>query len=344
MRQFKRVMTATATLLLVAGCGGGGGDSGDAAGGVGGGSATASPLKITTTNAPAAAANALANVDNPAPTTALDAAMAVKAGHGGHGGSAALQVLRTALTLPRPTASAGVQPKVAVNEVLTCEQGGTVRVSGEISSGDALVAGDNFTLVATACRTVVDGTSSTVDGTLSFNVQSGSAGSTFPAQAEFSLRATDLRVVTSTATVTATGDLQASWTASSATRQQYAFTGTEFGTTLVQSGVTRSVKWRNYRHVLAIDGSQSTITMQATIETQDSSLGGDSLLSYELSTPTPVVHSGGSTTGELRVVGSQSVMLVRLSAPDVATLLVDGNGDGVFEQTLTRRLVDLRAL
>ncbi|TFY99905.1 hypothetical protein [Ramlibacter rhizophilus] len=335
------VLSVAACALLLAACGGGGGSGGAGSGGIGGSSAA--PLKITEANAKPVAASALENVASEGTGSTADLVSGLKGLGIGGAASPTLQVVRSASTLAGLAAKrAGLSTtKAAVDESVACPQGGTLRVSGNVADGETLVAGDQVNLIATGCRMLVDGELQTLDGGLSLTVRSGSFASSYPAQAELALVATSLRTSTPQYVVEADGDLLATWSASAATRESFVFSGTRFTSSLTMSGQTRSITWRDWRQSVAVDGAQTTLALAAAIEATDGRLGS-APVSYTLTTPVALVQVGSGLSGELKVTGGGSALLLRLVAPDSATLLVDANGDGAYERTLAGTQTELR--
>ena len=87
------------------------------------------------------------------------------------------------------------------------------------------------------------------------------------------------------------------------------------------------------------------MNLSATVQTNNSRLGA-SPVSYSISTPTAItVNSAGAiTAGAIKVIGSNSSLLLTVTSSDSFSLQVDTNGDGSYESTSTVTRSQLQAL
>jgi hypothetical protein len=329
-------------LLLLAACGGGGGD---------GGSSTAQPvqLAVTTTNAQPVAADALQTSGTTgvgATGAALVTGVQVEAASGG---AAPLQLAGAARHLlgmvpPAPALATAA----TISQSATCTGGGTVSISGNVASSSQLSTGDQITITANACSEVVDGTSERLDGTLSITVLAGPFNATstsFPKSVQLRIVAQRFSLVQGGQTTVSDGDLQISVVQSSSTVASTTLSAAVLSSTVSTASSSRQQTLRNYSQKIDQTSTQSVVTVSATVETNNTRLGGGTLVSYGLSTPAPLTlnASGAYTGGSLRVTGAASGLLLTVNGTDTFILQVDANGDGIFESNSTVTRAQLNA-
>lgn len=323
--------------LLLAACGGGGGGSGS-------GGSTAQPLSLTTTNAKPAAADALDNAltgVSSANASLIDALKSQSvAGSAGIPG-----LMQSATALARLVPATG-GTKAAINETANCPLGGSVVAVGNIASDSGFVAGDALSLSAFNCMLTVDGSTATLNGALSFAVNSGSVTTFYPFTAGISFTAINFRTQVGTDSVTVTGDQQLAWNATNATNQTLQSSGTSYNLSATVGGKTRSSIWRNYQQTVTLAGTQVTSSLSTQVESVNSRLGSTPV-TYQVTTPAALV---GSTTnddvssGSLLVTGDRSALLITFTGTNTVDLLVDANGDNTYEQTLPSTMDELATL
>jgi hypothetical protein len=335
---------ALASAIVVASCGGGGGDSGTGTGGL---SSATPQIAITESNARAVSANALDATQNTAATrgaTGLPVGVQVNGG----GAPGTLAVITQVVQLARTSAIArGLPTAIAIDETGACPLGGTISVSGRVASNAALGPGDAVSITTNNCIVSAGGSALQLNGQLSISVVSGSISGTLPFHVVIATTATNLSVSANGVTAVANGDARLDWTASTATVQTIASSGTTMSSRETINGSTHTTVLRNYSQQLTINGSIATGTLAATVET-DSSRLGNGTTSYSISTPTPVVWNLATriaSAGVVRVVGANNSQLLLTVNPDTtATIQIDANGDGAFERTITTTAAELASL
>lgn len=326
---------------LLAGCGGGGGGGGVA-------------LQPTSAAAPAAVqiteANAL-----PVGAHAVETAQDTSTSQGTVGLLGGVQVESAAqqhqplpwLLAQVARAAAGTAPTalatgISVDQTESCDAGGSIRVSGNVSSSSGLSRGDNVQMRATACVMRVGSITMTIDGSMSFAVTDGflPASGNPPFRVVLSVITDGLAVREGTTSVTSTGDASLDWTEAST------------GTTLVATGNAltsrvggRGSTLRNYRQTVLTSGDSIRGSVSGTVET-DSTRIGPGGGSYTLATLTDLQWRAldpSPTAGVLGVTGAAGSQLRITFAAGSATVTVDANGDGTFERTFTTTAADLRS-
>jgi hypothetical protein len=337
-RVLRAGVSCGAALALLA-CGGGGG---------GGGGAPSVPaatgLVITSANAPAVAAEAVET------STSTDAASAagqfvtgvqVDAGSGGGHPQLLAGAARTLLARPRTTGP--VAAGAVVSEA--CSGGGTVTVDANTSGASFLVAGDSLSIRASNCVESVDGTTMVLNGSMSIAITSGS----YDPNSLVYPKSVTMRIVSSNfsagvsggATEVFDGDLTLALTENSATTGSLTATAAS----LTSSTGSHRITLSDYRLQAAQTSTGSTLSVTTNVVTNNARLGSTPVR-YSLATETPVAvsSSGAVTAGSIRVSGTQSSMLLLVTATDTFSLQVDTNGDGTADSTRAVTLADLRAL
>lgn len=335
MRTIHYALGAVLGVSLLAGCGGGGGG--------GGGGPTA--VVITQSSATAVGAHALENAQN---TTATESGGGLLTGvqvqTGGTPSYAASVRALTKLVQTQPQSS--IATGVAFTETVPCDAGGTVTYSGNLSGGDALVAGDTLTMTGNSCQMNIDGTIATMNGSFSMTVVSGSLGDTLPFHIVLATSASNFSVSAGGEAEVFNGDMQLDWTATTTTAETLVATGSSFTTQLTSGSASFTSTWKTYTQTLAYNGSTVTGSLNGTVETTSTKLGSAGG-SYQISTPTPLVwnsDTGAVTAGQVRVVGaSNSTLLLTVTGTDTFSLQVDADGNGTYEVTLTVTAAQLQA-
>jgi hypothetical protein len=221
-------------------------------------------------------------------------------------------------------------------------------VVGDIASGSGLTAGDNFSITASGCREPVDGQTSTMSGSFSVTVASGSldAGTPFPRRVVMGIRLASFGVAVDGESTTSTGDMNFDLTETGIDRSDVVLTGTSLASTVTRASGSRSVTMRNYRQAASVNPASTSFSVVADFETNNPRLGA-APVSYHVTMPAPIVVanvSGEVTSGSLRVDGDKSALLLTTTAPSSFSLQVDANGDGSFESGTTTTLGELRGL
>lgn len=331
--------------FLLAACGGGGGGGGtgstpiDASG--------PQSVAITETNAKPVAANALDAAQN---TSATRGANGVPVGVQVDSGTAATQLewIAQAARFAASSFSAGQLPVgVSVNQTVNCRLGGTMAISGNVSSASGLSQGDSFTITTSNCGLVAGTTTMVMSGQMQVTIASGFIGTTLPFHVVMQTTATNLTVTSGGITVVANGDSRLDWSATSASSQTLAATGARMTNAETISGLSHTTTMRNYSQSITINGASLTGSLQATVETTSSRIGATPV-QYTISTPTPVTWNSGTraaTGGVIKVMGAaNSQLLLTINSDGTATIQIDANGDGTFEKTITTNTAELAGL
>jgi hypothetical protein len=330
--------------VLATGCGGGGGGGGDA--GTGGG--TPAAVQITQANARPVGAHASDSVQNTNATqgsTGLITGVQVE-GPAGGGSPATLLLAQVARSIARHGSAGALATGVAVSESVACDGGrGTISITGTLADENRLAAGDTLTTTASNCATFINGQGVTLDGAMSLTVTSGEVAEAFPFHVVMRVVATHLSITAGGVTTRSHGDLTLDWTASSSSTQTLVATGTSLTHGTTASGVSRSTTWKNFRQSVGIAAANVTSSLSAAVET-DSARLGSSGGSYTISTPTALswnTATGVPTAGVVLATGAANSQLRITFGAGGATLQVDANGDGNFEDTLNSTAAELRS-
>lgn len=336
-----RLFALAPLAVLLAACGGGGDSGSD-----GGGPAPVG-LAITSTNATAAAGDGLTNSTN---TAAAQAGAGVVTG---------VQVEETAAIAPPPAlaivalarkaAAAGLPANlvtgVAIDQTVNCTGGGTMRVTGNVQSGNGLTAGDQITVSAANCRETVEGAMTTMNGAMQLQIVSGSVGSTFPFQVTMQTTTQNFSVAAGTTSTRTNGDMRMALSATSATLVSMVNTGDSIATAVTGTAGSLTATWKNYRQEISTTATTVTTALGAVIETRNSRIGSGTVR-YTLTTPTHFVSSTNGTisAGVLQMVGVNSQLRLSVTAANTFSLQVDADGNGTYESTSTKTLAELGAL
>ena len=335
-----RVGASCGAALALLACGGGGGGGGDAPS-----APSATGLVITSANAPSVAAEA------PETSTSTDAASAagqfvtgVQVDAGSGGGShpqllaGAARPLLAGPRTPGPAAAGAV-----VSEA--CSGGGTVTVDATTSGAPYTVAGDSLSISASQCVESVDGATIVMNGSMSIAITSGSydPGSlVYPKSVTMRIVASNFSTgIPGGPTEVFDGDLTLALTETGTTTGSLTATAASLTSTVGSARITLS----DYRLQAAQTSTGSTLSVSAQVETNNARLGSTAVR-YGLATETPVAvsSSGAVTAGSIRVSGTNSSLLLLVTATDTFSLQVDTNGDGTADSTRAITLADLQAL
>jgi hypothetical protein len=336
--------------MFVAACGGGGGGGTpaasagrDTAGGAPWGTATA--LAVTTSNAPALAAEAMEVATN---TDAADAGglspVGVEiSGTGGIAGTGPKRLADAARKLLAKAQGSGtLVTGVAAQQA--CSLGGTLTVDGSSSGSAVLSAGFWAEMIASNC-TEGDGVDNVVmNGRIKMSVVSGSydpASTVYPKSFTMRIETTNFTVSGGGESEKFNGDLTVAFTETSEFAGSIAMTANS----LTSEIGSHTVFMSNYSLSVQEDGSSSTMTITASVQTDNSRLGS-SPVSYSITTVTPLTVSstGVVSAGSIKVTGAGSTLLLTVTDSDTFSLQVDTNGDGSYDDTSTVTRSQLQAL
>lgn len=335
------VLGLVASLFLAA-CGGGGGGGETPI-------STAPPLvAVTESNA------------KPLAASAIDAVQNTSAAQGGTGIILGVQLQadasrrtdkflvmaaaarRAAASVPAPPLSTGV----AIDVTEPCELGGSITMTGNVSSQSALTAGDSIGLMANGCVENVNGVVTTLSGRMSITFVSGSI-TTVPFHVVIDVRATDLSIASGGTTEVASGDARLDWSTASSTSQTLTATGSSMSNRITTGSAIRTTTLKNYTQGVAVNGAAVTSSLSAGVETSSTALGPNGG-SYTVSTPLAMAWNSDTqvvTAGVVKVTGAAgSQLLVTAGSNNAVTLQVDANGDGTFEKSVSSTFAELKAL
>jgi hypothetical protein len=339
--------------MVLAACGGGGGGGGDdgGGGGTGGGQTPAveSTLVVSGGNAKPAAADALDAATN---GTAAGASAGLVTGvqvSPAAGGAVTPSLSSVAFKLATLAAN---RPAVAVGAVIsprteTCEMGGTITVSGNLSGGSSLVAGDSLDLITSNCMVNLASGMTTLNGKLRIAVASGTfnpASTSYPKAITLRLTATNLSIVTGPdVTNVTTGDMKIELNQTSASHAFTTLSGKTLTNTWSHDSVSRSSSLRGYRVQQESFDSQIWSDIQASVVVTNPRIGTDVV--YQLSTPTRLVTDYSLVLrGSIKVTGVKSGLLLTVAEIGRFDLQVDADGDGTYATSTAVGDADLRDL
>lgn len=332
-------------VMLLAACGGGG-DGGGGAAPPATQTPTAGQLVVTDSNAQAVAAEVLETSTN------IDAAQigtGIVTGVQVDGGGAANAVVLSQVARDLMSKSTGTALATGATVTRNCQFGGTLVVTDTSASSTVAQAGDQFSVVATNCLDPLGNTGTQVllNGSMTLKVLSGtfdSTSSTFPKNVTLQLIASNFAVTQAGVKSTANGDLTMDISETSASDSTLLLKATSLSTSVEKSGVSHTITLKNYTHAVAQTSTQATVSITATVESNNPRLGSG-VFNYQLSTLSPVViTSSGYTAGSLKVVASHSGLQLGVGPTNNFSLQVDTNGDGGFETTTSVTRAQLEAL
>ena len=332
-RALRAGLVCVPALALVA-CGGCGGGGSSAPTTTSGSSSTAvGAVVITTSNAQAVAAEALAASTN---TDAAAAGSAFVTGVQVNGGSGPNPMLlaKAAQSLVTKPSAGPLATGVATTQA--CTVSGTITTDVTTSGSNALVAGDSFQFTANNCTERIDSTTTMVmNGSMSISIVSGSydpAATTYPKSITMRIVSNNFSIKSGTESETFNGDLTMSLTEDSATSATVKLSSSSLTSTIG----THTVTLTDYSVQASESSSGSTLSVKGTVQTNNTRLASTAV-TYTITTITPLAVSstGAMTAGAIKVVGSNSGLLLTVTSSDTFSLQVDTNGDGTYDSTST---------
>jgi hypothetical protein len=334
--------------LVLAACGGGGGGGGDDGGG-GGTPALESTLVVSDGNAKPVAADGLDATSNGAAVSAGGGLITgVQVSPSAPGGVVAPSLPSVAFKLATMAAN---RPAVAAGVVITpqtevCALGGTITVSGNVSGGSSLVAGDTLSITANNCTETVDYAATTLNGSLRIDISRGRFdpnSTSYPKSITMQLTASNLAMDRLGVVNVSTGDMKIELNQTSASTAVTTLSGNSLTNTWSHDTVTRSSSLRGYRIRQESFGSQLTTNIQASVVSSHPLIGTDVV--YQVSTPRPLITDLALVvSGSIKVTGVDSGLLLTITTVDNFTLEVDADGDGTYETSTTTTTAELRGL
>jgi hypothetical protein len=341
---FGAIALVPALALVLSACGGGGGGGGGGTTGV-----TPQPtqaLSINETNAKPVSANALDTAQNTSATGGVASPLGVQV-DAGNGSAPTLQAIAEAARFASSAFAASTLPRgVAINRSNVCPMGGSITINGNVAGSTGFSAGDSFTLTMANCGMQLDASTAVMNGSITMTVAAGSL-TDVPFHVVLAVTVTNLSVTTGGVSVVTNGDTRLDWTSNSITSETLIASGNSMSTRETINGATHTTTVSNFSQTLVINGNTNTSTMSGTVETDSSKLGSG-VVSYTISTPTPVSWdstTNRATAGVIKVVGANnSQVLVTINGDSSVTIQLDANGDGVYEKTITSTTAELAGL
>jgi len=227
--------------------------------------------------------------------------------------------------------------------VQACSQGGSIEVTiNDANSSQALDAGDSMSLKATACREQ----NVTLDGAMDYTMKavSGTFGSTVYS-ATVAVKLSNLRVSSSTGTVSGQGEFQMTISATGSSSTSVAMSIPSFVTSGTASGSSFQSTITGFS--LNVSTAPNGVGYRSTT-TFGGTLNSTALESRDITVSTPVALVQDSTrgypsSGQVLAKGATGSQ-VRVTAQGDGKALVelDANGDNVFETSTQKNWADLK--
>lgn len=339
-----RTAAVCVAALLLAACGGGGGDAAPAEQPAAGVQAVA----ITTSNQKAVAADALdtaTNISAASAGTSFVTGAQVQGDAGATLGSPAQLAAAARTFVSMAPKGPATVTGVAVNESVNCALGGTISMTGDLAGGNAIVAGDTLTLTASNCKTTVEGVTTTMNGSMTLRVASGSYRTdvqVYPQHVVLSLTARSFSMEANGVTNTSNGDLQLDLNEQSSSSADIVLSGKQLANSVATSAGTRTGTLKDYRQTIARALDVVSMGVSATVEATNGRLG---TVSYQVSTPVGLGMTAGKfDSGSLLVAGNKSALLVTVTGVNTFKLDLDSDGNGTYDASTTATLDELKAL
>lgn len=339
------VALSLASLGFLAACGGGGGG-----GGTGSTPINSAPpqVAITEANAKPVAANAMDSAQNlsAAQSGSLVTGVEVQA-DGGAGYAFALSDAARVLGARAAARIPALATAATIDTTEPCTFGGTARLTGTVANPNVLSAGDTITVSATNCVENVGGVTSTMNGSMTIGIASGTIGSTLPLHVVMNLTLNNLTIASGGVTTAGTGDIRLDLTVNSSVSESMVASGTSLSNSVTSAGVTRTTTLKNYSQTVTLNGTTATSALSATVQSNSTRLGTTGG-SYTVTTTTPVVWNTAThavTAGAIKVVGaSGSQLIATVGASNTVTIQLDANGDNTYEKSITSSIAELGGL
>jgi hypothetical protein len=321
--RLSRGVVVAAGAAVLAACGGGGG-----------GGITSTPAEITAGNAEPITAEVLRSIDIAATLGPVSTDATIGSGGGAGGAQAQRLAGSSRRSIQRATTLEAFGP-----DTFSCDEGGTVRISGDIADFDTLSAGDVINATFTNCN---DGVGDVISGGLRLvvvqavvvDIDLGLFDATFDATF------TNLRITTDGETFAGDGtarlaiDTRQSPEESTISGEQFRFTAASDEYTLTDFVVTLLVN-------LPGQPGASSVTATGTLDSTD--IDGR----VDFVTVLPFVTDGTEypADGTLDILGADDAR-IRVTVIDAANLelAVDTNGDDITDVTIPTTWVALEAL
>lgn len=313
-------------LVLLTACGGGGG----------GGDEPATGLVITNANSQTVAAEAVNTASSTDVAAGAGFVVGVQVNEGARGANPLLLARAARQLVAKAPASGALATGVVAGDPQPCTNGGSVTISVATSGTSIPTAGDSLQITASNCTEGTGADAIIMNGTIAINILSGSYDSestVYPKNLTMRIVAQGFSVNSGGETEAFSGDVTIGITEDSATSASLTITATALTSNL---GGSHSLTLKNYTLSATETSSGTTVTMSATVETTNSSLGSGRF-SYTVATVTPLTVSstGVITGGSIKVTGSGSSLLLSVTSSDSFFLDVDANGDSAYETRTT---------
>lgn len=307
------------------------------------------PLAVTETNAKAAATNAYINVvtsavlgeslvyDDIAKVGTVATTPATRQNTSGLLMRFAGLMRTNARSASGPLKSTWVEANDTLHPVsytIQCEAGGTIDVQGTLAVDGSLTKGDRLVTKATNCRESLDEPDTVLNGELALEVVDATK-STLVIRFE----ATAFQYRTLNSVLTMTGDARIDLQNSSTSRT-VVLSGKSLAFTATLGTRQREMHWRGYRQSAVMSDMGLSRTLEASVETRDSALGGLPV-TYTVSTPEAL---GGveSTSGRMHVRGVGDLVLS--FSGEAIKLDIDKDANGTMDATVMMGRNEMRSL
>lgn len=316
--------------MLLAACGGGGGGGGDEG-------SQASAVVITEANAQAVSADALDASTNLGAAGDPGVVLGVQVQGAAASNPTRLAAVARRLAAMAPTTA--LATGVAVNETLACDSG-SINVSGDVSGGTALVAGDRLTFNASSC--VIE--DMRLNGSMTINVTRGPYdpdSMVYPKRVSMTISARNFSLLQGGVTTSSTGAMELALDETNATTSTSVVTITA----MTNKVGNRSTTLKDYTQTATVSGDVVSVEASGTVESENSRLGSG-VKRYTIRTIAPLTTTAGAfTSGTLEAAGGSATKLrLVVSASDTFTLQMDLDGNGSFEKSDTATRAELEDL
>lgn len=214
---------------------------------------------------------------------------------------------------------------VSVTDTEPCSGGGSVTISGNLSSEDNPTPGDTITLSANSCR---EG-GATINGSMALRVLSvsGSFGG-YPFSMAMEATTSDFRGTTGSTTLQSSGSITVQVSQSNFNTESMSVTIPSMTSTRTTAGKTETFQYVNYKLETSVRGSTVSMTMNGGLTVP--SLGGNLVT---IQTGQPFVSTTGYPTSGVATATIASGGKMRFTANSDSRVLIelDAANDGAYE-------------
>lgn len=214
---------------------------------------------------------------------------------------------------------------VTRTETEPCSGGGSVTISGNLSSEDNLTPGDSISLSANSCRE--DGV--TINGSMNIRVLSVSGNiDSYPFSVTMEVSTNDFRATSGSTSFQSSGSITMQISQSNFSTGSMSVTIPSMTSTRTATGKTETFQYVNYRQEMSVRGSTVSMTMNGGLTVP--SLGGNLVT---IQTLQPFVSTTGYPTSGVATATTASGGKMRFTASSGSRVLIelDAANDGVYE-------------